>query len=98
MIMIFKVLRDQNWDFATEPEIAAEVEEDLMCAKRDVDVSARQRRQADWYTILVLFLLNDLLCVVTLTVQFLIFSKGRLLRPRSSNLFCVSSIRGYQGI
>jgi hypothetical protein len=66
MIIIFKVLRNQNWDFATEPETAAEVVEDIMCAKRDVDVSARQRRQADWYTMLILFFKR--FCAVILTV------------------------------
>jgi hypothetical protein len=29
----------------------AEFAEDLDCAKRDADVSLRQRRQADWYII-----------------------------------------------
>ena len=44
-------MRNQDWDFPTEPEAAAEVDEDLNCAKRDVDVSLRQRRQTDWYTL-----------------------------------------------
>jgi hypothetical protein len=46
-----QTLRSQEWDHPTDFEATAELEEDLVCARRDVDVSLRQRRQADWYVI-----------------------------------------------